>query len=131
MHFLIPVVAAAPTAALITLNFDPYYTPLSPQLKQGQSVKIEYDLQRAKCPHAYYKGVDTWTVTVFYAFNNNFTAIQQQPIAYTNVGFPMAYERPIIENLPQGKLSMWFLCSSELGTTYDSDYGRNYNFNIQ
>ncbi|KAI8895405.1 hypothetical protein BC833DRAFT_161868 [Globomyces pollinis-pini] len=114
-----------------TIDFTSNYnTKISGPLIEGESAIIRYDLSRAKCPHAISHATDTWGVYAFVAFNNDFSNTKSYAIAnHPSMGSPQIDYQPLVE-LKRGDMAVWIMCSSELGTTYDSDYGRNFHFNV-
>ncbi|KAJ3270998.1 hypothetical protein HDV01_007148 [Terramyces sp. JEL0728] len=117
----------------VYIDFHPDYTfDIQGVISSQSNVVLQYDLQRAVCPHASTHGADTWTVAAHWMCNNDFNNVSQAAIA--NTPFPGAtqqYFEPTISNPPTGDLAIWFVCSSEAGTSYDSNYGQNWHFSVQ
>ncbi|KAI8909222.1 hypothetical protein EDD86DRAFT_247481 [Gorgonomyces haynaldii] len=124
--------AATPVPETAILVFDTSYSAAQPPLYAGQNIQIRYDLARAKCEHYSTHGADTWSVGAYWAFNGNYNNIGSGRIAYTPYpGADQQYYEPVITNVPKGDLAIWFACGSEVGTTWDSNYGKNWHFKIQ
>ncbi|KAI8894547.1 hypothetical protein BC833DRAFT_604471 [Globomyces pollinis-pini] len=130
MNFLqLALVTLSCSAATINFGAD-YQNTVSGPLKSGEKVTIEYDLSRAKCPHASTHGADTWGVYAYVAFNQKFENTQSFAIARTPFpGSPQVVSKPIVE-LQKGDMAVWIMCSSMAGTTYDSNFGKNFHFSV-
>jgi hypothetical protein len=112
-------------AATITLKANQEPSVDGP-LYSNTAINIDYDFARATCPHSFTHGMDTWVVSLCYSINGQ---VQQEKVIGIPDGQLQYKDEPII-NVPQGDLAIWFRCSSASKTTYDSNYGKNFNFKV-
>ncbi|KAJ3301730.1 hypothetical protein HDV03_000465 [Kappamyces sp. JEL0829] len=127
------VVTAAP-AKTIAFHAD-FTTTVSGPLAKGDTVRVVYDLARAdekRCPRYATHGAETFGVTLYWALNNQFTSDNHATrIVYTpSPGSPQVYTTPLISLDQPGDLQLWFVCGSEAGGSWDSNFGSNYHFHI-
>ncbi|KAJ3309637.1 hypothetical protein HDV04_005887 [Boothiomyces sp. JEL0838] len=122
------IFATAVIATTLDFKAD-YSTAIEGKLVAGTDAIVKYDLYRAKCDHAHEDGFDTWGVYLNYAFNDDFSNTVTTAIARSPTG-TLEYYTPSI-SLKRGKLAIWVFCSSEMDTTYDSNYGKNWIFNVE
>ncbi|KAJ3301731.1 hypothetical protein HDV03_000466 [Kappamyces sp. JEL0829] len=111
------------------IAFHKDYSMETPILKAGDEATVLYDLARATCPHASTHGADTWTVSMYYQTGTG--AIHSSLIANTPYpGAAQQYYTPTITFAQPGDYSVWFLCSSVIGSAYDSNLGQNWHIAV-
>ncbi|KAJ3309634.1 hypothetical protein HDV04_005884 [Boothiomyces sp. JEL0838] len=127
------IVALPAATGPVYVDFHADYTfDVQGQITTDSTVVIKYDLQRATCPHYSTHGADTWGVGAYWAYNGDFNHIQYATIAYTpSPGAQQVYVEPTIVNPPKGDIAIWFVCGSEMGGSYDSNYGQNWHLTVQ
>lgn len=124
MHILALLVSYFVYAQSISFNHD-YTLSTSAPLKVGQAVTVYYDMARATCPDSFMGGYNTKAVFLYYVFNGNFKSTSNATI----------YDgrhliAPTISLLETGDLAMWILCTSNSGSSYDSNFGNNWRTKI-
>jgi hypothetical protein len=113
-------------AATITF-LGTYETQISGRLTSGSNITIDYDLSRAKCSSAFTHGHETRFVSLCYSLNGQ---VQREIILSAPSNQQHHEQAPIITQVPKGDLAIWFRCSSAANTTYDSNFGKNFNFKV-
>jgi hypothetical protein len=99
-------------------------------MQANANITIMYDLSRAKCDHRWVHGVDTWRVEMGYTINGVVQDVE--PIAWIeHTGYPQVYRTPLISNVPEGDIELWFTCSNGEQIVYDSDHGHNFKFRME
>ncbi len=105
------------------------------ELKAGQPVLLHYDLERATaCRTGGYHGSASWDVTPK-------LRVDGKAVAAQSITFPIYWSRrgqqDVVVLLPQGKdLSIWFENSGyeyyagRSCMSYDSNFGKNFNFTL-
>ncbi|KAJ3332791.1 hypothetical protein HDU76_013119 [Blyttiomyces sp. JEL0837] len=104
------------------------------KLLEGDPILVQYDITRMSkmCP------TDDMhfdlAITGYYKFNNS--PITQFPVYYQGYAFHAGplheYSEAVITSAitVPGQLSIWFSCQSGLGSGWDSNFGKNWNFQI-
>ncbi|KAJ3270997.1 hypothetical protein HDV01_007147 [Terramyces sp. JEL0728] len=125
---LLTTVLAIPASTSVEVDFNAdYSTNVQGQITSASTVVIKYDLHRATCPHYSTHGADTWSVGAYWAYNGDFSHVQRATIAYTpSPGSPQIYQEPTIVNPPKGDIAIWFVCGSEMGSSYDKLKQQNF-----
>lgn len=124
-HFAI----GAPPAA--TLHFQAgYTTSVDGTPRAGAPLAVDFDLTRLPICRQDYNGLPTWDVAVDYRFDGG--AIAQASLTTidgdTRVGAPARILVPAVAHT----IELWFENWDRTGChTWDSDYGRNYSFDLE
>jgi hypothetical protein len=109
-------------SAATTIFFKATYENFVDGPLNAGNVTINYDMARAKCPKVSSGGKPLWNVHMYAKLNGTeLPAIQV---------FDPRGNRETILNVNTGSLSLWFRCSSVGGTVYDSNYGKNFQFEV-
>ncbi len=117
---LYTITAAIPVSDPSTIEFNTDYKVVHGQLHPGP-ILVKYDMARNNCPRT----TNTHRrVKLVYSINgqdNQEIRIDQPNEAIAQV---------VIPNVPTGDLAIKFVCTSFYSTTYDSDFGKSYHFNV-
>ncbi len=127
---------AAPTRTVV--HFNSNFTTsvqsapgLDFPLQSGAVVDIDYDFARLPQCRSYAAGnVPAWQITVFYQRNGGTPVSSDLNVAVDN---DFRVQQPAHIELPAGttSLTMWFENDDTYGcNAWDSDYGKNYTFNV-
>ena len=95
------------------------------ELREGARVRIEYDPERLTGCRGTYYGREAWAIHVAYRIDGG--EVRRQHLAPDAPGMT----DPYVVLDARGELEMWFENTSRWGCiAYDSDYGRNYRFEV-
>ena len=112
----------------VTLTFGPPPTFPSPSGKMYPTkIDVEYSIDRLDCKPTEIDNQFNYTVSIFYRNNNQ----NIENLVIANYKDKDLIKNNIHLDLQPGNASMWFECSNGFGKIYDSDFGKNYNFQIK
>ncbi|MDZ8104576.1 MAG: DUF6209 family protein [Nostoc sp. DedQUE12a] len=109
---------------------------LAGELTPGSKLKIVYDESRLTCRRSSYRGLPSWQILAGLQFEDNST-VQYKSLRKAQNNFLTPVEIDIPANAK--KVNIWFenygydpYDTAEQNDTrcYDSDYGKNYNFQL-
>ncbi|KAJ3271000.1 hypothetical protein HDV01_007150 [Terramyces sp. JEL0728] len=125
------LISIAIASAPVYISFRADYTNviLDGALTTTSNAQIIYDFYRPVCLHSPHFNQQNWAAFVYYVYNNNFNHVYNELIAYHVDNRTESYAVPLV-NMEKGDLAVWFACGMGSDIAYDSDFGRNFHFQI-